>query len=153
MEAVSKRPRGRPTRYSDEVAAELCARLSHGEPLAQICRDEHMPAVATVSDWKARHPGFSVGFARAREEGFDAIASDCLNIADNLGEEANSRRVRIDARLKLLAKWDYRRYGDRVGLDVATETKFIPLDELTEKIERIRLERNRLVSVGEPEPA
>jgi hypothetical protein len=111
-----------------------------------------MPAVATVSDWKARYPGFSVSIARAREEGFDAIAADCLKIADNTDEDAQSRRVRIDARLKLLAKWDYKRYGDRVGLDVATEDRFIPLDELEEKIRLIELERNQLVALGGPEP-
>lgn len=153
MEAPSKRQRGRPTRFTEEVAAELCARLSQGEPLAQICRDEHMPAVATVSDWKARYPAFSVSIARGRDEGFDAIAADCLKIADNTDEDAQSRRVRIEARLKLLAKWDYRRYGDRVGLDIATETKFIPLDELADKVRRIQLENNRLLTVGEPEPA
>jgi hypothetical protein len=112
-----------------------------------------MPAVATVSDWKARYPGFSVSIAGAREEGFDAIAAQVLPIADNLEEDPQSRRVRIEARLKLLAKWDYRRYGDRVGLDVATETKFIPLDELADKVRRIQLENSRLLMLGEPESA
>lgn len=111
-----------------------------------------MPAARTVSDWKSRYPAFSADIAGAREEGFDAIAADCLKIADNTDEDAQSRRVRIDARLKLLAKWDYKRYGDRVGLDVATEDRFIPLDELEEKIRRIQLEENRLLMMGEPEP-
>jgi hypothetical protein len=76
-----------------------------------------MPAAATISDWKERHEGFSVKFAHARDAGFDAIALDCLEIADNKDEEHASRRVRTEVRLKLLAKWDPRRYGERQQVD------------------------------------
>jgi len=109
-----------------------------------------MPSVMTVSEWKARYPSFSVGFARAREEGFDAIAAECLQIADNIDEDAQSRRVRIEARLKLLAKWDYKRYGDKIAHDVSTETRFIPLNELAEKVKQIELRESRLISIGSP---
>jgi hypothetical protein len=132
-----KKPRGRPSKYTDELAKEICDRLSLGEPLAQICRDDHMPAVATVSDWKQAHANFSVGFARAREEGFDVIAESCLEIADDAkndymeklvrdgdeqakkameydSEHVQRSKLRIETRLKLLAKWDPRRYGEKV---------------------------------------
>lgn len=119
---------GRPSDYTPETAAAICARLAEGEPLAQICRDEGMPAVRTVSDWKASHATFAADFARAREEGFDRIAADCLDIADDQsgdtiqtehGERANTEwisrsKLRIETRLKLLAKWDPKRYGDKV---------------------------------------
>jgi len=126
---------GRPTLWTPEIGKEICDRLSTGETLAQICRDEGMPAVRTVSDWKTAHPEFSASFARAREDGFDAIAADCLVIADDgsndyvtkktsAGEEYEAvdaehiqrSKLRVDTRLKLLAKWDPKRYGDRVAL-------------------------------------
>jgi len=63
-----------------------------GEPLAQIGRDPDMPAYRTVKDWcDEKHPDgqpterglrVSAAIARAREEGFDAIALECLRIAD-----------------------------------------------------------------------
>lgn len=135
--------------YTKELADEICRRLSEGEPLAQICRDDHMPAYRTVSGWKANHEDFALAFIEARQEGFDAIAADCLRIADTPIEgvveklelvdvpnpdEPNTpkrelqvverrredmtahRKLQIDTRLKLLAKWDRARYGDHVTL-------------------------------------
>ena len=120
--------RGRPSLYTEDVAKEICDRLSKGEPLAQICRDDHMPSVRTVSDWKRAHDEFSTSFARAREDGFDEIATECLRIADETdndtvyteaGERPNTEwisrsKLRIETRLKLLAKWDPKRYGDKI---------------------------------------
>lgn len=129
----SANPIGRPTSYRQHIADEICARLSVGEPLAQICRDEHMPAVRTVSGWKAEHEEFKAAFARAREEGYDFIAADCLKIADDgandtyVDEEGRKRteqdviarsKLRIETRLKLLAKWDPSRYGDKVTNEI-----------------------------------
>jgi hypothetical protein len=70
-----------------------------------------------------------VAIARAREEGFDAIAREALEIADdgrrdyvpleNGGlavdhDHIARSRLRVDTRLKLLAKWDPKRYGERI---------------------------------------
>ena len=91
-----------------------------------------MPAVRTVSDWKAAHESFAADIACAREEGYDKIASDCLQIADDgwndtyLDDDGNKRtdtdviqrsKLRIETRLKLLAKWDPKRYGDKVDVN------------------------------------
>ena len=114
--------------FTQEVADAICARLSKGEPLAKICRDEDMPAVRTVSGWKKANDAFSADIARAREEGFDQIAADCLGIADETdndtlytehGDRPNTEwisrsKLRIETRLKLLAKWDPKRYGDKI---------------------------------------
>ena len=121
---------GRPSDYTPELAALICERLSRGEPLAAICRDENMPATRTVSDWKAAHETFSAAFARAREAGFDAIALEALDIADDASndfelhdgeprlraEHVQRSKLRVETRLKLLAKWDPKRYGDKVAL-------------------------------------
>lgn len=137
--AAPKRPRGRPSKKTPELCAEICARLSKGEPLAQICRDEHMPEVRTVSDWKEADEVFAAAFARAREEGFDAIAAQCLEIADatehdtvivgsgdNEREAANTEwisrsKLRVETRLKLLAKWDPKRYGEKIQTEHSGE--------------------------------
>jgi transposase len=130
-EAGSPGKPGRPSTFSQEVADEICERLSQGEPLRQICRDERMPAWQTVYGWKAAHEEFSKRIAHAREAGFDAIAEECLEIADETafdtvetdqGFRANTEwisrsKLRVETRLKLLAKWDPKRYGDRVDLN------------------------------------
>lgn len=147
----AKRERGRPTTYTEQATREILERLSTGEPLAQICRAEHMPAVRTVSQWKKDHPEFLAAFACAREEGADVIAQECLEIADAPGrklleaieavadamaegegiEEALAAlqkfksdnpdlvqrdRLRVETRLKLLAKWFPAKYGEKLQL-------------------------------------
>lgn len=126
---------GRPSKYSEKLIAAICERIGNGEPLASICRDENMPSVTTVWQWEKDKPGVSESIARAREIGFDALAAECLDIADNTagdtirdpetgGERPNSEwitrsRLRVETRLKLLAKWDPKRYGDKqlIGSD------------------------------------
>lgn len=131
--APSKRRRGRPSKFTPEVAKEICDRIATGEPLAAICRDAHMPGVQTVNDWRAVNAEFSGSIAQARLDGFDALAAECLAIAEDgsrdwverkrrdgstyqaLDDEHVQRsKLRIETRLKLLAKWDPKRFGDRV---------------------------------------
>jgi hypothetical protein len=127
--------RGRPGKHTDAIADEICARLSEGETLTSICRDEHMPSRQRVYEWAKRNSTFSGHIARAREMGFDAIADEILRIADTplIGEEIEEaddgkiikkrrgdmlghRRLQVEARLKLLAKWCPARYGDSVAV-------------------------------------
>lgn len=108
---------GRPSLYSDTVVATICERLGKGEPLAAICREEGMPAYRTVKDWMDERSDVAAAIARAREEGFDAIASSCMDIADSTDDKPDCRKVRIWTRLQLLAKWDPKRYGERLQTD------------------------------------
>lgn len=102
-----------PRQYDrEEVVAAICARLALGAPMAVICRDMDIP-VRTVNDWRLLDPEIRAQFDEARDLGHDAIAYDCLKISDNQKEHHQSRRVRIETRLKLLAKWDPKRYGDK----------------------------------------
>lgn len=119
---------GRPSKRTPELIAEICERLSKGEPLAAICRDDHMPDRKSIWNWEQEDPELSPHIARAREEGFDAIALNCLEISDDGRRDyvgADGERIidhdhiqraklRVDTRLKLLAKWDPKRYGDKV---------------------------------------
>ena len=133
--------RGRPSKYTEEIANEICSRLSEGEPLAQICRDEHMPGLSTVYEWRDQpdKKEFSGNIVRAREAGFDHIAQDALRIADTPleGVEVTTdsdgkvtekrsdmlghRKMQIETRLKLLAKWDPKRYGEKLDLNHSGE--------------------------------
>ena len=72
-------------------------------------------------------------FARARDLGEAQISQECLEIADTtqVGEIITTkpdgsqevktadmiehRKLRIDTRLKLLAKWNPRKYGDKLA--------------------------------------
>lgn len=45
-------------RYSEELGAEICARVAAGESLMAICRDEGMPHRTSVRDWALKEPEF-----------------------------------------------------------------------------------------------
>lgn len=76
----------------------------------------------------AAYEDVSLAIARAREDGEDRIAADCLAIADNSGDDyrmgeaslivdhdhIQRSKLRIDTRLKLLAKWNPKKYGDKL---------------------------------------
>lgn len=125
---------GRPTKFTAAISEEICDRLAKGEPLAVICRDEKMPTDRTVRNWQTSSAEFSSAIACAREVGFDVIAAECLDIADETsndtkfgGENGETRqansewisrsKLRVETRLKLLAKWDPKRYGEKLDLN------------------------------------
>lgn len=110
---------------SPAVEDEIVRRIADGEPLASICRDDHMPGLTTVWEWSKKDADLAERIARAREAGHDVIAAGALAIADepppmtdrgvDSGHVAWAKN-RIWTRLQLLAKWDPKRYGDRVEL-------------------------------------
>lgn len=112
------------------IIGKVLAGLRLGTPLTVICSGEGMPCDNSIRDWAEGDPVIAAAIARAREVGFDAIALEALAIADDtrndtkvVGEDereaANTEwisrsKLRVETRLKLLAKWDPKRYGDKV---------------------------------------
>jgi len=116
---------------------EVHAWIESGRPLREYCRQDGKPSYGTVYDWleaDAKASGEeSSRFARARDIGERQLIEECLEIADTpqVGEIVTEkpdgieikradmlehRKLRIDTRLKLLAKWNPKKYGDRLGL-------------------------------------
>jgi len=127
---------GRPSLYSPELVEAIAERLSKGEPMAQICRDEGMPAYRTVKDWIDSKPNVSAAIARARDEGFDAIASRLRETARGMGDskgDVQRDKLIIETDLKLLAKWDPKRYGDKVAHELSGALKVSKTVELTDE--------------------
>ncbi len=110
-EAAPKKT-GRPSKYTPEIAQEIVERLSNAEPLTQGV-------------------GLSAAIARAREIGYDKMAEECLELADTpkwgtkqvesedgivvtREDMLGHRKLQIETRLKLLAKWNPKKYGERL---------------------------------------
>ena len=130
---------GRPSLYTPELLDQIVERLAGGEPMAQICREDGMPTARTVRNWmKERGESVFSSIAEAREDGEEWLAAECLLIADTpregrvVKEELvdgvmvvtevktddmlGHRKLQIETRLKLLAKWNPRKYGDQVNV-------------------------------------
>lgn len=146
-----KKKTGRPSKYTPEIAQQMCEMLADGIPLREICRMDGFPAWRTVYDWMYRDDalgedgvGLSAAIARAREIGYDAMAEECIDIADNgnndwmerldkdgvsvgwmlNGDHVQRSKLRIETRLKLLAKFNPKKYGDKVQVGGDPENPF-----------------------------
>ncbi len=56
-------------RFSEALATVICERISQGESLMEICRDEDMPARCTVQAWRRQRPAFRDRLAEAFRRG------------------------------------------------------------------------------------
>lgn len=127
---------GRPSLYTDEILSTICERLAKGVPLTVICREgqesnPQFPAPRTVREWETEEPDtIGAAIARARAAGEEAMAEECLEIADDgrndfvaskdglafNAEHVQRSKLRIETRLKLLAKFNPKRWGDKLEL-------------------------------------
>lgn len=111
----------RPSDYTQELTDVICAELASGKSLRAICREESMPCMTTVFKWLREKPEFAQQYTRAREEQADTHADEILEIADSVDEDANSRRVRVDARKWIASKLKPKKYGDKLAVGGADD--------------------------------
>ncbi len=127
-----KNPTGRPSIYTQDLADSVCEHLSLGKSLRSVCREEGMPSIAVVFKWIRDKEGFKEQYARAKQEGVEAMAEDIMEISDdgsndwmerNFGEttawvenkeSVQRSRLRIDTRKWLMSKIVPKKYGDKM---------------------------------------
>lgn len=142
---TEKNKGGAPTTYTEEIAAEILTRISNGESLRSIVKDDHMPAQSTVYMWLLRDERFAEQYARAREEQAETMADEIVAISDeqpdmdpiidkNTGEVVEMRmhsayvqwqKNRVDARKWVASKLKPKKYGDK--LDVTSDGQKVGL--------------------------
>ena len=150
----------RKTKYTPELADEICERLAAGESLNEICKsDDRFPNETQVRRWAiADLDGFALKYAHARElqadHYFDLIrirARDCrlgIKTEESVDDEGRTTtktvqadmiersRLEIDALKWITARIAPKRYGDRLALTdgegkpLQTSTTVIALAEI-----------------------
>ena len=114
-------------RYSPELMAVICERISLGESLRAICASPEMPSEAAVRYWVSQdHEGCKAGFEAAREVQAHRFAEELVAMCDEKPPLLPDGRVdqgwvtwqknRIDLRKWHLAKVLPKEYGDQVAL-------------------------------------
>lgn len=106
--------RGRPSMYSEELAAEICERIASGKSLRKVCEADDMPSISAVTKWLNSKPDFVAQYARARDGQADTYAGEIVEIADT-EPDPNKARVRIDARKWVAARLAPKKYGDKIA--------------------------------------
>lgn len=116
---------------------DICVRMAEGKSLRAVCRELDLNE-ATVRYWLMKDEDAFAQSARARELGCDALADECLEIADNKELDAADRRIMIDTRVRLIGKWS-QRYSDKLTVNTnKTVTHKYDLDSLgTDQLEQL----------------
>lgn len=109
---------------------EICNLMAEGQSLRSACRQLNLKE-SSVRYWLNKTEDAFAHSARARELGCDALADECLEIADGT-EPSDVKRIRIDTRIRLIGKWS-QRYSDKLAITNKTEvTHRYDLDSLSE---------------------
>lgn len=139
--------------YTPELADEICERIANGETLREITREPHMPSYRSVYRWREANPEFASRFAHARDCGFDVIAEEALEISNTprVGERTEDseqgykvvcedmlghRKLQIETRLKLLAKWSPR-YSEKLDVTSGGQPLTMTAEERAAKLASI----------------
>lgn len=144
LPAASKRKRGgQPMADRAKHCADLIPWLEEGKTLREFCRQPGRPSYGTIYDWMDQDEAFSSRVARARDTGFEAIAEEALQIANTpvegkrikVSEDGTEitkedmlghRKLQIETRLKLLACWNPKKYGQKQLIGSDPENPIVP---------------------------
>lgn len=128
-----------PAKKTPKLIEEVLSRIAQGETLASLGRELDFHPTSW-SQWVHDDEDLAIAYAQARDVGADVIADDVLRIIDEepervvqIDEEGNKSTSRIDSagvawarnraefRLKLLAKWAPKKYGDKQIVDIGNK--------------------------------
>ena len=128
-----------PAKKTPKLIEEVLSRIAQGETLAALGRELGFHPTSW-SQWVREDEDLAIAYQRARDVGADVIAEDVLRIIDEeperivqIDEEGNKSTSRIDSagvawaknraemRLKLLAKWNPKKYGDKQQVEVGNK--------------------------------
>lgn len=128
-----------PAKITPAVIEEVLSRIAQGETLAALGRELGFHP----NNWAVRireDEELAIAYQRARDVGADVIAEDALRIIDEeplriveVDDEGKTSHGRIDSaavawaknraelRLKLLAKWNPKKYGEKTTHEVGNK--------------------------------
>ena len=142
----ARMPAAIPAARRAEIIQAVSAGLTRGTPLTVICESLQAQgafAGRSIFNWLRDDPEAKLAIEYARDLGHDWLANECLQIADDRsrdvlydnegnphpnGANVLSRKLAIDTRLKLLAKWSPRyREGStlKVEGEITTTTRHV----------------------------
>lgn len=130
--AAKRQPRAvtQATANPETWADDLFVWLSQGKTLLAFCREPGRPSNVTIYNYIRSDPAIAERMEFGRQLGYEAIAEETLSIADTPVEGSRTkqsedgvevtredmlghRKLQIETRLKLLAKWHPKKYGDK----------------------------------------
>lgn len=118
-----------PAKITPQVIEEVLSRIAQGETLAALGRELGFHPQSWADRMRADE-GLAVAYAHARDVGADALAEQALELIDAEPARVEGRvdaghvawrRAQVDTRLKLLACWNPKKYGQKQQVDVGNK--------------------------------
>ena len=108
---------GRPSRYCKQLADELCARISTGESLSSICKEEDKPGISSVMRWLFAdgRDDFRAKYAQARKAQAEVWADEVIDISDDETIDVQRAKLMADNR-KWVAARLLSKFKDRLDI-------------------------------------
>lgn len=114
---------GRPSEYTDDVAAEICDRIAKGESVQSICHTDApdrdwVPSERTVYRWLEENISFRQMYVRAREAQADREFDEAKQVATAATPETvQVARLQVDTIKWRAAKLAPKKYGDKIEVE------------------------------------
>jgi hypothetical protein len=151
--------------YTEELATEICERISAGELLINICHDSHMPTVRRCSAWLKAESDFQALYNMAIADRLTIFEEEVISIADDAANDLKEiiksgkkikvqdadviarAKLRVEVRFRHLKAGRPQKWGDSTTIISKSEEENIaemPLPELEKKIAELEL-KDRVV--------
>lgn len=117
---------GRPVKYTKEIFDDLCARVSEGESLNKVTKEEKYPTKITFYRWLRLDPKLCTQYEICKTDRADTYADEIVDIAEEkhlTSEDIQRAKLRIDARKWISCKLHPRNYGDKSAIEHSGEIK------------------------------
>jgi hypothetical protein len=149
-----KQKRNSPVWKTTELMDAICNRLTEGESLRSICRDDGMPSLGTFLRWVTQDVELKEQYALALKVRADYLLEEIFEIADDStndyveklnkdgstyvavdSEHINRSRLRVDVRKWSMGRMNPKKYGDFSKMEVTGADGGAV--EVVNKIERV----------------
>lgn len=112
---------GRPSSYTDDQGAFICAWVAQGRSLAAWCRQSGIP-METVYRWLRARADFREMYAQAHEDRADTLADEAQAIADQAADQPSiegvaAAKLRVETRKWIAAKLRPGKWGERQQIE------------------------------------
>ena len=123
--------------FDQELADEICVRLTEGEFLADITKLNGLPSLGSVWSWSEQNPDFRTALARAFRLQAHATADRAVRVALE-ADDASLGRLHFSALTWHASKKLPTVYGDKVGGGPVTTIAI----SATDPVEAARIYKN-----------
>jgi hypothetical protein len=140
--------------YDDNIANEICERISAGELLINMTNEPHMPTIRRTNQWLRDNPEFNQLYNQSIADRLSIFEEQVVQIADDVSRDykevqttKGAKRVldpeviaraklRVDVRFRHLKAGKPTKWGESSTLKVQTDDELDPSNFTHEELER-----------------